>query len=87
MAFTRDEIADRIENFVRNEFRVAHADSGFTRDTHLFDSGFVDSTGVVELVSFIESTFDVEIPDEDLFSDAFTTIDGISTVVERHVID
>ena len=42
---------------------------------------------MVELISFIESTFDVEIPDEDLFSDAFTTIDGISTVVERHVID
>lgn len=84
MAITQDEAAGRVEDFIRSEFRVAQADSSFTRDTHLYDAGFVDSTGVVELISFIESTFDVEIPDEDLFSDAFTTINGISAVVQRH---
>jgi acyl carrier protein len=83
MAITRDEAARLIEGFIREEFHVHPADGRFTRDTHLYDAGFVDSTGVVELIAFIESIVGVEIPDDELFSDAFTTINGISGVVQR----
>lgn len=83
MAISPDEAAERIEAFLRREFRVAPEDPVFGRDTHLFESGFVDSTGVIELVSFLESTFGVDLPDEDLFGEEFTTINGISGIVHR----
>ena len=83
MAFIQDEAAELIEQFIRREFRVPEADNSFRRDTHLFDAGFIDSMGVVELISFIESTFGVRIPDEDLFSESFTTVNGISAVVQN----
>lgn len=83
MAISPDETADRIEAFVRREFRVAPEDPLFGRDTHLFEAGFLDSTGVLELITFLESDFGVTIPDEELFSDEFTTINGISGIVHR----
>ncbi|MFW6175281.1 MAG: acyl carrier protein [Acidobacteriota bacterium] len=83
MPISPDEAADRIEAFLRREFRVAPEDPPFGRDTHLFEAGFVDSTGVIELVAFLESAFGVDIPDEDLFSEAFTTVNGISGIVHR----
>lgn len=83
MATTRDEAAELIEGFIRREFQVAEDDPDFTRETHLYDSGYVDSMGVVELIEFIQSTFGIEIPDEEVFSDAFTTVNGISDVVRR----
>jgi acyl carrier protein len=83
MATTPEQVADLIEDFVRREYSIRSDDDGFTRDTDLYDSGYVDSIGVTELISLLESTYGIEIPEEDLFSEAFTTINGISLIVCR----
>jgi acyl carrier protein len=81
MVTSREQIAEALEDFIRREFRVSRHDPLFHRHVHLYEAGFVDSTGVVELIAFVESTFGVTLEDEQIFSDAFTTIDGISGVV------
>jgi acyl carrier protein len=40
----------------------------------------------VELIGFVEATFGVKLEDEQIFSDAFTTIDGISGVVHECLV-
>lgn len=85
MARTTDNIAQALEGFIRSQFRILASDRNFHRDAQLYDSGFVDSVGVVELIAFLESTFDVELQEEDVFSDAFTTINGISGVVHHRL--
>jgi acyl carrier protein len=81
MATSRPEIDGVIEAYVRLQFRVAAGDAAFSRDAHLFEGGYVDSAGVVELLMFVETTFGVKLEDEDIFSDEFTTISGISGLV------
>ena len=81
MAISLDEIAGTIEGFIRREFRVMNDDDRFSRGVHLYESGYVDSVGVVELIAFIESTFHVQLGDEHIFNGQFTTINGISGVV------
>lgn len=80
MVISQDGIAEKIEEFIWKEF-VIRTDRVFGRDTDLYDSGYVDSAGAVELISFLESTFKLELHDGHIFSDAFTTINGISSVV------
>jgi acyl carrier protein len=77
------DVADAIETFVRSQFNVSSSDSGFTRDVDLFESGYVDSVGVAELLEYLTGQFDVEIPENDLFSDDFSSIDGIAAIVRR----
>lgn len=81
-----NEVEARIETFVREQFDVHGEDPRFGRTVDLFDQGYVDSVGVVELLAFLQETFGVEIPESDLTSDAFTTIQGIAGVV-AHVGD
>jgi acyl carrier protein len=81
------EISNRIEAFVRAQFRVADDDPRFDRDVDLFEGGFVDSIGVVELLAFIGEEFDVEIPEGALMSDEFTTIAGIGQIVSGLISD
>ncbi|HTF88629.1 MAG TPA: acyl carrier protein [Planctomycetota bacterium] len=76
-----DEVASSIEAFIRERFQIARDDAGFTRQSSLWEEGYLDSIGVVELVVFIESTFGVMLPDEAFFDPAFTTIDGIARIV------
>ncbi|MBI4638154.1 MAG: acyl carrier protein [Candidatus Rokubacteria bacterium] len=78
---SRAEIARSIERFIRRAFRIVPDDPDFSWDSHLFESGYVDSAGVVELIAFVESTFGVKLEDEHIFSERFTTINGISSVV------
>ena len=80
MVTSQVEIASVIERFVQKQFRIVDAVPAL-RSTHLFESGFVDSAGVVELIAFVESTFKVRLGDDEVFSEDFTTIDGISTIV------
>jgi acyl carrier protein len=74
-----------VERFIRTRFRVLDWDHRFHRDAHLYESGFVDSAGIVELIAFLESTFTIELRHQDLVTDAFTTINGISGVVHTHL--
>jgi acyl carrier protein len=80
---TGADVAHAIEAFVRDEFAVSPSDDTFDRTVDLFDDGYVDSVGVIELLEFIRASFSVEIPEEDLFSPDFSTIDGIAAIVTR----
>ena len=71
-------IAETLERFIRTHFRVPDNDRRFSRSVHLFEEGYVDSIGAVELISFVESEFDLTLPETTLFSDEFTSIAGIS---------
>jgi len=81
MAITSESIAGAVEEFIRTEFQVSPQDSAFSRNVNLYDLGFVDSTGLVSLISFIEFHFNVKIEEKYLFSEDFTTINGISQVI------
>jgi acyl carrier protein len=77
------EVADSVETFVRREFNVSAADPGFDRSVDLFENGYVDSVGVAELLEYVTQEFNVEIPEIELFSDEFSSIQGIASIVAR----
>ena len=74
-------IGDDIEQFIRRRFTVSPDDAHFDRHVHLWDEGYVDSMGVIELIHYLEQTFDVALAPSVLFSDDFTTIEGMAGVV------
>ena len=78
-----DQIGDSVETFVRDQFNVSDSDPGFDREVDLFDGGYVDSIGVAELLEYVTQEFGVDIPESDLFSDQFSSIEGIASIVAR----
>jgi len=74
-------VAASVESFIRARSRVSASDSRFSRQSNLWEDGYVDSIGVVELIGYIEDTFGVVLPDEALFDSAFTSIAGIARIV------
>lgn len=78
---TQEDVAQKIEEFVRTQYVIGPDDPGFARDIDLFDLGYVDSVGLVELLAFINSHFTVEISEDDLLSEEFSTIHGMAKIV------
>jgi len=62
-----------IENFMLGE------DENLEEDTSFLESGVIDSTGILELVSFIEETFEIAVKDEELVPES---LDSIANVVQ-----
>jgi acyl carrier protein len=49
--------------------------------TKLIDEGVVDSMGVMELVTFLEQSFDVEFEMDDLTEDNFASIVSVNKLI------
>ena len=51
----------------------------------LLEAGIIDSTGVLELVCFLESTFGIEITDEEMLPENLDSLAAIHSYVQRKV--
>lgn len=70
--------------FIRSQFGISDEDPDFDVGSDLFEQGYVDSVGIIELLEFLNREFGVDIPDDDLLSDDFSNIAGIARIVVRN---
>lgn len=77
-------VENKIETYIRDYFEIGD-DPDLTLDTHLFDEGFVDSLGAVQIVTFVEETFNIEITQKDLTLYPMNTINEIAEVVKGKI--
>jgi acyl carrier protein len=73
-------IEDRIQRFLIEELHAPP--SNLTRDYALIERGVLDSMGLFQLVSFIESSYHIKVEDEELSPENFRTIEAIAAFVE-----
>jgi acyl carrier protein len=76
-----EDIEAVVEQFIRTRFRVRNDDDHFGRDVNLWEEGYADSAGVVEMIAFLEKTFGITLPEEVLFDPDFTYIRGIARLI------
>jgi len=79
------EIAARVRAFIEENFLFREDTSDFADDESLLESGVLDSTGVLELVAFIESGFAVQMADAEIIPDNLDSIAAIAGYLERKV--
>ena len=77
-----EEIKEKLRAFIQEKFEIDD-DPDFTDDVHLFNEGFVDSFGAVEIIHFIEQTYNIEITQKDITLYPMNTIEEIAEVVEN----
>ena len=52
-------------------------------DTSFIESGIIDSTGILELVGFLESKYKIQIADEELVPENFNDLNKIAAYLEH----
>lgn len=66
-----------IDNFLFGE------ETPLELDTDFFDKGIIDSTGVIELVSFIEEKFDISVDDDELIPENLSSLQKIDVFLSK----
>lgn len=73
--------ASRIRDFVVKTFLFG--DGAFLKeDTSFLEEGIIDSTGILELIMFLEETFGIKIEDSELIPDNMDSIRNITRFVQ-----
>jgi acyl carrier protein len=76
------EIQDQVREFILTNFYVANPES-FSNEMSLIDHGIIDSTGVLEVILFIERAFGIKVEESDLLPENFESIERIVNFVTR----
>ncbi len=71
------ELKEKIRIFVMENFLFG-SDWDLDDKTSFLEEGIIDSTGILELVAFIEGTFEITVKDEELIPE---NLDSIANVV------
>ena len=60
-----NEIKDKIKAFIVENF-LFEKDDSLKNDSSFLDEGIIDSTGILELVGFLEEEYSISVEDEEL---------------------
>ncbi|MBN1955562.1 MAG: acyl carrier protein [Anaerolineae bacterium] len=76
-------VKDQIRQFLAENFLFTDDASQLDDSVSLLEEGIVDSTGVLELVGFIEETYGLRVDDEEIVPDNFDSIQRLASFVRR----
>ncbi len=75
-------VQDRLRSYIVRELRFPGPESDLSDDLPLLEREILDSMGILQVVTFLEGEFGVEVDDEDLVAENFATITDIARLVE-----
>ena len=76
------ETRDKIREFIIENFLFGN-DQSLNDDISFLDEGIIDSTGILELVSFLEEEFDISVEDEEIVPENLDSIKNVVSYLER----
>jgi acyl carrier protein len=74
--------AQQIRDFVVSNFLFGDA-SALQDDTSFLNSGIVDSTGILELVMFLETTYGIKVDPQEMLPENFDSVSRVVAFVTR----
>jgi acyl carrier protein len=76
------DVHERVTQFIADNFYVSDA-AAITEDTSLISTGYVDSTGMLEVIAFLEEQYGISIADTEMTTANLETIGRIAGFVAR----
>ena len=77
-----NDIRKKVKAFVVENFLFGNED-GVKDDTSFLDEGIIDSTGILEMVGYLEEEFDISVDDEELVPENLDSINNVVAYLER----
>lgn len=70
-----------LAEYIKNEI-MRNRNAKLSDDEDLLSSGILDSLGILQLVAFIEKTFGIHVPDEDVVFDNFQSLASMASYLD-----
>ncbi len=74
-------VLNRVRAYVIENLLVGDEEAGFSDDQSFLETGMIDSTGILEVILFLENEFDLEISDEEMVPENLDSVASIGRFV------
>lgn len=74
-------IKGKIKGYILENFLYGGSSDQIADDDSFLEKGIIDSTGILELVGFVEETFAVKVADEDLVPENMDSINKLNEFI------
>lgn len=76
--------SEKVSGFIKKNMVVFEEDEVvLENDTNIFTSGFVNSMFAVMLLNYLETEFNIEVGDQDVVLENFSSINAMENLVKR----
>jgi acyl carrier protein len=75
-------IEQELRKFINDNFLFGQGGADLSADDSFLENGLIDSTGVLELVTFLEQTYSIAIDDRELVPENLDSIRNVVRFVE-----
>lgn len=80
-----EQISQRIRGFLFENYLFGYDESEFRNDTSFLSYGVLDSTGILELIIFLENEFKIEISDAEILPENLDSVDCVSRFIDTKI--
>lgn len=77
------DISGTLRRFIGENFMFQEEVNSLPEETSFLDAGIIDSTGVLELVCFLENEFGIQVADDEMLPENLDSIRAITAYVKR----
>ena len=74
--------AEQVRNFAVSNFLFGDQ-SKLQDETSFLDSGIIDSTGILEVITFLEETFEIKVNDDELLPENLDSVNNIVRFIAK----
>ena len=77
------QIEEAVREFIFENFLFGQDDQVLNNDDSLLDNGIIDSTGVLELITFLEQQFQITVDDTELVPENLDSVSRLTSFIQR----
>jgi len=76
-------IEEKVTHYILENFLFTSDPASISKDTSFLEKGIVDSTGILEIVGFLEEEFGVKVEDSEIIPENLDSVSNIISYVTK----
>lgn len=76
-------VESKIRSYILDNYLFTDDNAALNNDDSFLEKGIIDSTGIMELIFFLEQEFQIRVDDEDMVPENLDSVNRISAFVGR----
>lgn len=80
---TIEEVSEKIKNYIQEIYLFGYEESELCDNSSFLELGILDSTGIMELIVFLETEFEIKVQDEEILPENLDSINCASNYVYK----
>ncbi len=75
----------KIRDYVLENYLFTDDPSALANDTSFLEEGIIDSTGILEVIAFLEEEFEIDVKDEEIIPENLDSVDNLKAFIATKI--